>query len=270
MRAAQISRSLIGLTFMAGLGQAATNQFIPFTYTNNIQTGLINPFPTGTYTAKDGTQFSIPALGNNFYDNGAAQFTANVALPINVSLPNATDVYTLINGYFGALLTGSTVGTIQFSGTGNTSISFNLVAGSNIRDYFNSGQWVNSLNLSVVSGVTAANTFRCGDGSGYSGAADGACLGSGATGNVNTGNQGYYVVDEQHFSLGSTFLGQTLNKIILTNSTSNAQVILLGMTATYTPNASSVPALSPWALAALGVVLLGVAALMLRGWAETR
>jgi uncharacterized protein (TIGR03437 family) len=235
MRAVQISRSLIGLTFMAGLGQtAAINQFIPFTYTNNVQTGLISTFPTGTYTATDGTQFSIPASGNNFYDNGSAKFTANAQLTISVSLPNATDVYTLMNAYYGGLPT--TVATIQFVGTGGASMTCSLVSGAIIRDFSNSGPFDNSLNNGAVSGVNAANTFKCGDGSAYSDAPNGACLGSGGTGIVSTGSQGYYVVDEQHFSLGSTFLGQTLTQIILTNSTSIAQVILLGMTATYTPN----------------------------------
>ena len=47
---------------------------------NDIQTGLINTFPTGTFTANNAlaTPFDIPASGNNFYDgfglSGAGEF----------------------------------------------------------------------------------------------------------------------------------------------------------------------------------------------------
>jgi hypothetical protein len=255
---------------MAGLGLASTTQFVPFTYTNNIQTALISTFPTGTYTAVDGTQFSIPsAPGNcgpsgsavwpcNYYDAGSSDFTSGKSLTINVSFPNATDVYTLMNAY--APPQGVTVGTIQFVGTGGAQVTFNLIGGNDIRDFYNSGSYSNGL-TNTVPGVSVANTFKCTDSG--SPVPSGGCLGAGGSGNVNTGSLGNYVVDEQHFSLGSTFTGQTLTQIILTNSTSNSQVILLGMTAAYTPNQSvPVPALSPWGLAILGV-LLAVSALLI-------
>ncbi len=252
----------VGLTILARLGQAAVTQPVAFTYTNNIQTGLISTFPTGTYTATDGTQFSIPsAAGNcgpsanqpcNFFDNGTGQFTAGNHLTINVSLPDATDVYTLINGYFRAIDTG-TVGTVEFLGTGGTSITFNLIGGNDLRDFYNSGQYVNTL-TNTVPGVNAVNTFECNDPS--------TCLGAGATGNVATGHQGNYVVDEQHFSLGSTFAGQTLTQIIITSTTSNVQVIVLGVTATYTPSAP-VP-MTPVAILLLTMALAGIGFYLLR------
>jgi len=257
MRATQLSGFWIAFTLLPGLGQAATNQFIPFTYTHNIQSALISTFPTGIYTAQDGTQFSIPASGSNFYDNGSAQFTTGAQLTMNVNLPNATDVYTLMNAY--APLAGE-IGTIQFLGTGGTHVSFSLTGGNNIRDFYH-GEFANGL-TNTVPNVNAANTFTCVD-SGTP-VPSGGCLGAGATGNVNTGSQGTYVVDEQHFSLGSTFLGQTLTQIIITNTTGSSQVILLGMTATYTPSATSVPALSPWGLAILAVLLAAIAALTTR------
>jgi hypothetical protein len=63
-----------------------------------------------------------------------------------------------------------------------------------------------------VPGVEAVNAFSCTDPTN--------CLGSGGTGNVQTGDTGGYVIDEQHFSLGKVFAGQTLTQIISSSSSS--------------------------------------------------
>jgi hypothetical protein len=94
--------------------------------------------------------------------------------------------------------------TIEFVGTGGTSLTFSLIGGNNIRDFYQ-GAFTNLL-TNTVPGVNAENAFTCSDPS--------TCHGAGGTGNVTTGLAGTYVLDEQDFNLGSTFTGQTLTEII--------------------------------------------------------
>lgn len=194
----------------------------------NIQTSLISTFPTGAFIASNSlaTPFSIPdAPGNcglsgaspcNFYAFESA--AAGTGLTINVSIQNATDVYTLMNAT--SPPPGQQLATVQFVGTGGAKLTFLLVGGKDIRDYYQ-GAFANSL-TNGINGVEALNAFSCVDPKN--------CLGSGATGNVQTGDQGTYVVDEQHFSLGATFAGQTLTQIVLTDTYNGSRPLLLGVT----------------------------------------
>jgi len=103
---------------------------------------------------------------------------------------------------------------IQFIGTGGADVTYQLIGGSDIRDYYQ-GSFVNTLN-NTVSGVNALNAFTCNDPSNCLGGA-----GSGSntgTGNVNTGLTGNYLIDEQDFELGSAFAGQTLTQIVITDT----------------------------------------------------
>lgn len=70
--------------------------------------------------------------------------------------------------------------------------------------------------------VKAVNAFKCVDPKN--------CLGAGGTGNVHTGLQGIYVVDEQDFSLSSEFATQNLVKIKITDTYNGSVPILLGIT----------------------------------------
>jgi uncharacterized protein (TIGR03437 family) len=115
---------------------------------------------------------------------------------------------------------GTQIATVKFVGSAGASLSFNLVAGQNIRDYYQ-GAWANTLSNGIT-GVEAVNAFTCVDPTN--------CLGSGATGDVKTGRAGTYNIDEQHFSLGSTFAGQTLTQIIITDTNGSSTPAILAAT----------------------------------------
>jgi hypothetical protein len=224
--------SLLGQVYAWRIPAQAVNT--PFTYvaipaTNNIQSGLLSTFPTGIFTANNSlaTPFNIPgAVGNcgpagnspcNFYDGFGFSGNGN-SIVMNVSIASPTDVYTLMNAYQPPA--GEQLATIQFIGGGGASLTFSLIGGEDIRDYYQGG-FVNSLS-NGVSGVEAVNAFSCTDPTN--------CLGSGGTGDVETGNTGGYVIDEQHFSLGAAFAGQTLTQIIITDTNDGSNPILLGIT----------------------------------------
>lgn len=218
---------ILCLAALANLAGATEFTFVPIPGDNNIQTALINTFPTGTFTANNtlATPFSISSAPGKCGPSGTAPcniygFTASgQSITLNVSVASPTDVYTLINAL--SPPPGAQLGTIKFVGSAGASLTFPLIAGENIRDYYH-GAWANTLNNGIA-GVEAINAFSCVDPAN--------CLGSGATGNVQTGNHGAYVVDEQDFSLGTTFAGQTLTQIVLSDTaTGGGTPILLGVT----------------------------------------
>lgn len=247
-----------------GLGLLATFPAHADVYTsvaipasNDIQTNLISTFPTGTFTANNAlaTPFQIPASSStscgtggvcNFYDafglNGSGS-----SLTINVSIPDVTNFYTLMNAY--APAAGQTLATIEFIGSAGATETFDLVGGSDIRDFYQ-GAFANSL-TNTTSGVTAENAFTCTD--------PATCLGASSTGNVNTGLTGTYVIDEQNFSLNPAFATQTLTQIILTDTYDGSDPILLGMTAGAASPVNSVPEPTSLALFATGLAGLGLA-----------
>ena len=242
---------VFGITAMAGIANATSYTYVPIPTSNNIQTGLISTFPTGTFKAGNtlATPFDIGSApgtcgpaGNapcNFYDG----FTGvGSSISMNVSVKNPTDVYTLMNAYGPA--TGQQLASIEFVGTGNTSVTFSLIAGEDIRDFYH-GRYANGLNNDVP-GVVATNAFTCTDPAN--------CLGAGTTGNVTTGNQGVYVVDEQDFSLGSVFSGQTLTQIVLTDTYSGSVPILLGATVGLVTPAATAPEPSDLLFTGLGLI----------------
>jgi len=207
---------------------SVTLPFTGTTTTGNIQTSLISTFPTGKFLADNAlaTPFNIPDAPGNCGLSGASpcNFFAfppsggGTSLTIDVSIANSTDVYTLMNAT--SPPPGQQVATMQFVGTNGASLTVPLIAGKNIRDYYQ-GAWANTLNNGIT-GVKASNAFSCVDPTN--------CLGSGATGNVQTGNHGTYVIDEQDFSLGAAFAGQTLTKIILNDTYGASRPLLLGVT----------------------------------------
>jgi uncharacterized protein (TIGR03437 family) len=220
---------LLPLAMLPRLSTATVFTPVAIPANNNIQTALYSSFPTGAFTASNtlGTTFNIPTTpgtcgpsGNapcNFYD-GFGTSGSGQSITINVSIASPTDIYTLMNAY--SPPPGVQLATIQFVGTGGASLTFPLIGGQDIRDFFQ-GAFVNSL-TNGITGVNALNAFSCNNPS--------TCLGGGGTGNVQTGLQGDYVADEQHFSLGLTFAGQTLTQIIITDTNNGSEPILLGIT----------------------------------------
>ena len=220
--------AILSLALLAKLGATAFT-YVTIPTSNNIQTALISTIPTGTFTANNtlATPFSISAApgkcgpsGNspcNYYDGfGFSGSGKSITMEVDVASP--TDVYTLMNAYQPA--GGQQLATIKFVGSGGASLTFALIGGQDIRDYYQ-GSFSNSL-TNGVAGVQALNAFSCTD--------PATCRGSGATLNVATGLTGSYVVDEQHFSLGATFAGQTLTEITLTDTYNGSNPILLGVT----------------------------------------
>jgi uncharacterized protein (TIGR03437 family) len=198
------------------------------TTSGNIQMDLISTLPNGKFVADNAlaTPFSIPSSPGNCgtSDTSPCNFYAfppsssGTSLTIDVSIANATDVYTLMNAT--SPPPGQQLGTIRFVGTGGASLTIPLVAGENIRDYYH-GAWANTL-TNGINQVEALNAFSCEYPTN--------CLGSGVTGNVQTGRQGTYVIDEQHSSLGAAFAGQTLTQIVLTDTYGGSRPLLLGVT----------------------------------------
>jgi hypothetical protein len=212
------------LAASAAQGQVLTP--VPLTYNANWQTSVISTVPSGTFVANNdfATLFQIPSTSSksctvsgpcNYYSD--TSFNGQ-SVTFDVTVANATDVYTLMNAT--SPQPGATLGTISFIGSGGASQTFPLVAGADIRDYYQGG-FADTLDNGVA-GVEAVNAFACTD------PVD--CLGSGGTGNVQTGKAGGYVLDEQHFTLDPAFASQTLTKIVLTDASIGSGFLLAGVT----------------------------------------
>jgi hypothetical protein len=257
MRRISLAAALaLAILIFAGMAQADSFTYVSLPMANNnIQTGLINTVPTGTFTADNSLATPFNLAGNgltncgpganaacNFYD-GFGFAGAGNSITLNVSVADATNVFTLMNAYDPP---ATQLATVEFLGTGGTSITFSLIGGNNIRDFYQ-GAFTNSL-TNTVPGVNAENAFTCNKPS--------TCLGSGGTGNVNTGLGGTYVLDEQDFNLGSTFAGQTLTQIIITDTHDGSDPIILG--ATVEAASSTTPTPEPTTISLLAFGLLGI------------
>ena len=250
-------RFSLAIPLIAGFAEANTYTYVPIPVAgNNIQTGLISTFPTGVFNANNAlaTPFNIAGNGNtncgpggsaacNFYDGFGFSGSGN-SITLNVSVASPTDGYTLMNAYTPA---ATTLATVQFIGTGGVSETFDLVGGSDIRDFYQ-GEFVNTL-TNGVAGVNALNAFSCVN--------PATCLGAGGTGNVNTGLSGDYVVDEQDYSLGTAFAGQTLTQIVITDVYNGSDPILLGVTVGDITPSSGIPEPSSVLLVGLAMPALG-------------
>lgn len=98
-----------------------------------------------------------------------------------MNILNATNVYTLMNTFFGSSTAGVSV---QFQGTGGANQLFNLTGGTGIRD------WNQDVYANTINGTTTQAWYS-----------------------VNSGNQRF---DAQQFTLSPAFQGQTLTHILIT------------------------------------------------------
>jgi hypothetical protein len=175
-----------------------------FTKTHNIQNNLIKEFPTGILAANNAfaTPFDITSDGNGNNFNDALNGNGS-KLTINVSIANATDVYTLMNAY--GPPAGRQLATVEFKGSQGADQTFTLVNGTDVRD------WYQGTAANTINGTTTQNAFT-------------------VTNTNEAFGYGTHLIDEQDFHLSSTFATQTLQQIILT-ALGNGTPILLGMTA---------------------------------------
>jgi hypothetical protein len=209
MLKALLSGAVLAAFFSPAVARAQGNYvFVTnFLKNGNIQSNLISQFPTGLWVATNSfaTPFEIVtnATGANFY-------AASATLSNSLSIPAVSNVYTLMNAYAPG---GGAVATVEFRGDEGADQIFTLEGGVNIRDFFQ-GSFVNTLN-----NTASENAFEAFD-----------VQGGGATGNVNTGLTGNYVIDEQSFSLDASFLTQHLAAIII-SGVGNGTPIILGITA---------------------------------------
>jgi hypothetical protein len=229
--------STVAIALMGATTAASAVSFTPigFTGNGNIQAELISSGPSGNLKTSNGfaTPFSIPTSGDNF----AAVSTSAPLSITGLSFAGVTDVYTLINA--SSPVEGTTIGAITFNFVGGTSESIDLVAGDNVRDYYD-GDFADSITASNVE-----NAFT------YTGTQGGA-----TTGNASTGLTGTYFVDEQDFSLGSAATGKILSGIEITNSgVGVGSPLVLGVTVETMPPA--VPEPSTWTMLLMGFAGLG-------------
>jgi hypothetical protein len=214
--------SAMAMAMSLPLAAQAGETAVTFTANNSIQLALISQVPTGTFKPTNNfpVSFSIPVgLGAtcpptyNFWDSDIAQ---GQPLVVTTAVAKPVAVYTLMNAYHP--YSGSLIGSIEFIGSNGALDVQPIVAGTNIRDFYQ-GDYANSIN-----GTTAQNAFTAQN-----------VQGGGGTGNVTTGDTGTYVIDEQKFTLPAAFQTQTLTRIIIIpmGGGNPGYPILLGITVAY-------------------------------------
>ena len=167
-----------------GESQVNINPYVNF----NLQE-LLNGsnYPTGgTSLTVGGVAFTLanyPGGGTGVIETPNQSSPSSFDVPVNVA--NPTTVYTLINSGWGVY--GDTVGAVEFKATGGLDYTVNLVEGQNIRDYNNDG-FNNTIGQGALGGIY---------------------LGTASFGG------GQVRLDEQGFTLPSSFQSATLTDIIL-------------------------------------------------------
>ncbi len=158
-----------------------TSQPIGFAIAANARLQDLDPnFPAGNVTL-GGVPFSIPATGNNYWSSAATGGSAGRTFAMSFEQYGVTDVYTLINTFWGQ--PGPTsYASLQFFGSGGAYYNVNLIGNQDIRCYEQCA-WTN-----FVSGST-----------------------------TNVVQLGGHRLDMQHIQLPDAFKTQTLTKIRLTD-----------------------------------------------------
>jgi hypothetical protein len=210
----------VACSLLTATASRAAGTCVPIASYSNavIQTNLISQFPVGLFTPattfSPAATFKIPKAKStglhptyNFWQGSYPQ-----QLTLNVSVSRATYVYTLINAY--GPPAGQIIATVEFKGSNGADQTFSLSAGTDIRDFCVTN-FANTIN-----GTTTQNAFEV----------DGVQNGC-ATGNVKTGLNTNYRIDEQKFTLLPAFTKQKLTQIIITpTGVGGSRPIVLGVT----------------------------------------
>jgi hypothetical protein len=239
----QIAAFTVAVATACSVAAHATPQYttVTFTGTDNMQSTLIVGAQTGSFTPTNGfgAPFAIPAVDNNYFE------TYSPLTITGLSIFNPTDIYTLMNAY--GPVAGSTIGAYKFKFSDGSSTQISIVAGLNVRDFYQNPAplFSNTFTASYVRNAFTYTNTR----------------GGGGTGNTSTGPIGTYVIDEQDFNISSFASGKTLIEIDLTSPNSGVSgggtglPILLGLTV----QSTSVPEpTSLLVLATSGAALLTV------------
>jgi len=221
---------------------------VAFEYNGDFRTGSVvnqtSP-PPNMVTGPPGLTFAVPTAGNNAYN---ALVGAPIAGPVTsptiaIGVGSVTTVYALIDWTGG--IAGSSA-TFTFNGTGGATQTFTLIAGRDGRDFNNDG------NTNTTGGQPAGQSTGQFYGTSPGGAANG---------------QSLHRLDMITLTLGSQFLGQTLNNLVVVdNGTGNivggvkspgaSRIFLAGLVVS-----GAVPEPGPIALAAVA----GLAGLVVYG-----
>jgi|HubBroStandDraft_5_1064220.scaffolds.fasta_scaffold123240_1 hypothetical protein len=152
-------------------------------------------FPTGSQTY-NGVGFDIPTSNNAWFADVAAQGqSGQVSVKIPVNVKNVKTAYTLMNTLWGSKT--KDLLTITFTGTGGASWTYEIIEGSDTRDY-NNGNYLNTIDCRLPSIPTKT---------------------LGKTGSVSafTNKKGQRL-DMQMFELPTSFAGQTLVSVTITDN----------------------------------------------------
>lgn len=152
-------------------------------------------FPTGSQTY-NGVGFDIPTSNNAWFADVAAQGqSGQVSVKIPVNVKNVKTAYTLMNTLWGSKT--KDLLTITFTGTGGASWTYEIIEGSDTRDY-NNGNYLNTIDCRLPSIPTKT-------------------LGKSGSVSAFTNKKGQRL-DMQMFELPTSFAGQTLVSVTITDN----------------------------------------------------
>lgn len=192
----------------------------------------VSSFPKGTQTY-NGTPFVIPGdgLGARYASvYGAFDSYAPAQFSIATDIAHATTAYSLINTIWGQPQRGLIY--IEFDGADGMRETFNLLGGSDVRD-FNNFAYTNTINNNDAPSITTANAV--------------------------TVDSGQHRLDEQTFSLAPFFLTDNIVKVVITDygSSGFSRAALTGLTFGSTSAPGTVPEPASWALMLAGFGAIG-------------
>ena len=172
---------------------------VAFEYNGDFRTGnVVNDSVNGAMpvvAGPPGLTFAIPTSGNNAYNSAVGAPVGPVVSPlIPIGVGSVTTVYALVDATGGR---AGTSATFTFNGTGGATQTFTLIAGRDFRDFNNDG------NANTTGGQPAGQATGQFYGTSPGGAANG---------------QSLHRLDLITFTLGSQFLGQTLNNLVIVDN----------------------------------------------------